>query len=135
MSSTATHITVSETSVPAREASPRRIRFVDQELVHALALELESTVDEDERVDVRSSQPRRHVLTGPIVVDVDEDDCYIAADLTGAVYGAGASESEALSDYYRALDEHLHFLRSHVAELHPRLERQFAALERLFPDR
>ena len=136
MSSTARSIHVSESSSPPEEASPRPIRPIDPgdpALVKDLRTALRSTVDEDARVRLGSSHPRLQSFNQPVAVEIDEDDCYIASDVLGAVYGAGASESEALADFYRALDDHLRFLRSH--ELHPRLERQLVALERIFPDR
>lgn len=136
MSSTKIPIRVSEPSAPPQEPSRRPIRPVgpdDPELVHELRTALRSTVDEDTRLRLIFAQSGLRSFNQPVVVEADDQECYIASDVLGAIYGAGASESEALADFYRALDEHLRFLRSN--ELHPRLERQLAALERLFPDR
>lgn len=124
---------VSESSVP--DTSPHPVRSFDPAGVRDLSTELRSTAEPEGRIRIGASQPGLRSFNQPVAVKVDEDDCYVASDVLGAVYGAGSSESEALADFYRALDEHLRFLREHSAELHPRLERQLAALERLFPDR
>lgn len=79
------------------------------------------------------AQPSQRPPKNAVVVEF-VDDCFIAADLTGAVYGAGPSADEAVADFFVALDEQLSFLRAHVPELHPRLERKLAVLQRLFPD-
>lgn len=136
MSSTEMPIRMSEPSAPLQESSRRPIRPVgpeDPELFRELRTALQSTVDDDARLRLSGARSGLRSFNQVVVVEIDDDDCYIASDVLGAVYGAGASESEALADYYRALDEHLAFLRAN--ELHPRLEHQLAALERLFPDR
>jgi len=74
-------------------------------------------------------------LTAATVMMIDEEGCVVVADVIGAVYGAGASESEARSDFEVALDDHLRFLRARSDKLRPRLVRQLSVLERLFPDR
>jgi hypothetical protein len=116
---TAHELPISEPTGPPERPSP--VRDVSSDELHELHL--------------ASSTPARRPPRGPITLDRDEQGCVIVSDLYGAVYGFGASEAEALHDFYRALDDHFSYLRAHLHELHPRLERQLVELQRLFPDR
>jgi hypothetical protein len=79
--------------------------------------------------------PTRPPLPSPISLIVDTGGQFVAEDTVGAVYGVGATPQEAIADYYQALDRRLAYLRTHRAQLHPRLLRELGALEGLFPGR
>lgn len=132
MSSTLDKMTVRPPSSPPPSPSP--VRDVDLQDVAGLVSNQGNTLEEHDYVS-RSSRDAGRPTYQAIVIEQDEDGCVIASDLLGAVYGAGPSEGEALAHFDRALDDHLAFLRAHIDELHPRLERQLAGLQRLFPGR
>jgi hypothetical protein len=120
------------TSTPYRPARPARQVMLDE--FDALSIDQAATEHEPWRPDASPvSESAR--ITGPIVLDFDEDTTYIVRDLIGAVYGAGNTQAEAEAEFYAALDDHLSFLRANEGSLNPRLLRQFAVLQKLFPDR
>jgi len=119
VSSTCDVIVASEPSSPPGQPS----RQIDLRPPEVMLLRLHSAS--------MTAQP----LTAATVMMIDEEGCVVVADVIGAVYGAGASESEARSDFEVALDDHLRFLRARSDKLRPRLVRQLSVLERLFPDR
>jgi hypothetical protein len=128
-SATADHIIVRAPSAPPER--PSRVAEVDPTQLRVIGGDHRQT--HDDRLVLVARQVNQKPVKSAVVVDF-VDDCYIACDLAGAVYGTGPSDDEALADFYRALDDHLAFLRTHLDELHPRLERQLALLQRLFPE-
>jgi hypothetical protein len=104
--------------------------------VSEVLLDRASHIVEERFTVLQSHQTGRpDVRAAPFSVTVDEFGNFIIQDITGAVYGTGPTYAEAHADFVAALDEHLAYLRSHQAELAPRLLDQLGELQRLFPGR
>lgn len=133
MSVTAEKIPLTPSASPPSAPEPEHVRLPAEE-VSEFVLKEERTSP----VELPAGATDRFVEPPPVgglVLEVDDQGTYVVRDLLGAVYGAGATPQEARAEFEAALDDHLRFLRERFDELHPRLQKQLAALERLFPGR
>jgi hypothetical protein len=136
MSATAPTIEIETVSQPpARPAPP----YASPDYLHidrAVALiDLATDAPATGVPSAETSRSPERPTSGPIVLELDEDGVFVLRDITGAVYGAGPSASEARAEFDAALDDHLAFLREHMDQLSAQLRLQLSALQKLFPGR